>query len=89
MVIGVMKAIRDMNLSCSEDISVVSFDDFPWADVFRPQLTTIAQPVRAIGEQAAQLILDRLAGRIAGEPKSLVLQGRLQIRSSCRAGSPP
>ena len=55
MVIGVMKAIRDIGLSCPEDVSVACFDDFPWADVFRPQLTTVAQPVRAIGEQAAQI----------------------------------
>lgn len=84
MVIGVMKAIRDIGLSCPEDISVACFDDFPWADVFRPQLTTVAQPVRAIGEQAAQLVLDRLAGKIENGPRRLVLQGRLMVRNSCR-----
>jgi LacI family transcriptional regulator len=84
MVIGVMKAIRDIGLCCPEDISVACFDDFPWADVFRPQLTTVAQPVRAIGEQAAQLMLDRLAGGSEGGPRRLVLQGRLMVRSSCR-----
>jgi LacI family transcriptional regulator len=84
MVIGVMKAIRDIGLSCPEDVSVACFDDFPWADVFRPQLTAVAQPVRAIGEQAAQLILDRLAGRIEDESRRLVLHGRLMIRNSCR-----
>ncbi len=83
MVIGVMKAIRDMGLSCPEDVSVVCFDDFPWADVFRPQLTTVAQPVRAIGEQAAQLMLDRLAGKVDNGPRRLVLQGRLMVRNSC------
>jgi LacI family transcriptional regulator len=40
--------------------------------------------VRAIGEQAAQLILDRLAGRIENGPRRLVLQGRLMVRNSCR-----
>lgn len=84
MVIGVMKAIRDMGLSCPDDISVACFDDFPWADVFRPQLTTVAQPVKAIGEHAAKLLLDRLAGKNADFPRRLVLQGRLVIRSSCR-----
>lgn len=84
MVIGVMKAIRDMGLSCPEDISVACFDDFPWADVFRPQLTTVAQPVQAIGEHAARLLLDRLASEIDKPPRRLVLQGRLVIRNSCR-----
>jgi LacI family transcriptional regulator len=84
MVVGAMKAIRDLGLSCPEDISVACFDDFPWADVFRPQLTTVAQPVQAIGEQAANLMLDRLAGKIDDAPRKLVLQGRLIVRNSCR-----
>jgi len=84
MVIGVMKAIRDMGLRCPDDISVSSFDDFPWADVFQPNLTTIAQPVQAIGEQAAQLILERIARRNDHPPRRIVLSGRLMIRESCR-----
>ncbi|CAN7644093.1 LacI family DNA-binding transcriptional regulator [Rhizobium sp. LjRoot254] len=85
MVIGVMKAIRDLGLRCPDDVSVSSFDDFPWADVFQPNLTTIAQPVQAIGEQAAQLILDRIAHRNERPPRRVVLTGRLMIRDSCRA----
>ena len=84
MVIGVMKAIRDMGLRCPDDISVSSFDDFPWADVFQPNLTTIAQPVEAIGEQAARLILERISRRSDQPPRRIVLSGRLMIRDSCR-----
>jgi LacI family transcriptional regulator, galactose operon repressor len=85
MVIGVLKAIRDLALFCPEDISVACFDDFPWADVLRPQLTAIAQPVQEIGELAARLLLGRLAGSIEEAPRPLVLQGKLIIRESCRA----
>jgi LacI family transcriptional regulator len=88
MVIGVMKAIRDIGLSCPEDISVASFDDFPWADVFQPHLTTIAQPVEAIGEQAAELLLDRIADKSERAPRRIVLKGRLTIRDSCRPVMP-
>lgn len=88
MVIGVMKAIRDIGLSCPEDISVASFDDFPWADVFQPHLTTIAQPVQAIGEQAADLILDRIGDKSERNPRRIVLKGRLTIRDSCRPAMP-
>lgn len=84
MVIGVMKAIRDIGLRCPENISVASFDDFPWADVFQPNLTTIAQPVQAIGEQAAELILSRIADRSERKPRRIILKGRLTIRDSCR-----
>jgi len=44
-VLGLMKALRDLGMDCPEDISVAGFDDFPWADSFRPRLTTVAQPV--------------------------------------------
>ncbi|MBN9236626.1 MULTISPECIES: LacI family DNA-binding transcriptional regulator [Phyllobacteriaceae] len=84
MVVGAMKAIRDIGLSCPEDISIICFDDFPWADVFHPQLTTIAQPVQAIGEQAAMLLLDRLNGNRDAPSRRLVLKGRLMVRNSCR-----
>jgi LacI family transcriptional regulator len=83
MVIGAMRAIRDMGLTCPADVSVACMDDFPWADVFSPRLTTIAQPVEAIGEQAAHLLLDRLKSGGTSEPRRLVLHGRLMVRDSC------
>jgi LacI family transcriptional regulator len=85
MVIGVMKAIRDLGLSCPEDVSVACFDDFPWSGVFKPQLTTLTQPVQDIGEQAANLLLDRLAGRLDDARRQITLRGTLTIRESCRA----
>lgn len=83
MVLGAMRAIRDMGLTCPADISVASMDDFPWVDVFSPHLTTVAQPVEAIGEHAARLLLERLNGAAPASPRVLTLQGRLMIRNSC------
>lgn len=85
MVIGAMRAIRDMGLDCPADISVASMDDFAWADVFSPRLTTVAQPVETIGEQAARMLLDRLAGTAPAEPRVVTLRGRLILGNSCKA----
>jgi LacI family transcriptional regulator len=85
MVIGVMKAIRDLGLACPEDVSVACFDDFPWSSVFKPQLTTVTQPVQEIGEQAARMLLDRLAGSRDEPPRRIMLRGTLAIRDSCHA----
>jgi len=85
MVIGAMRAIRDMGLNCPADVSVASIDDFAWADVFSPRLTTVAQPVEAIGEQAARLLLDRLSGIAPPTPRIVRLHGQLTIRGSCAA----
>lgn len=84
MIIGVMKALGHLGLSCPDDVSVAGLDDFPWTDAFRPQLTTVAQPTRAIGEQAANLLLERLDGRATGKGRRVVLNGELKIRESCR-----
>lgn len=83
MMLGAMKALRDLGLQCPADVSVACFDDFPWSEVFQPQMTTVAQPVQAIGEQAVSLLLERLQGRSPQEPRRLVLQGRLMVRTSC------
>jgi LacI family transcriptional regulator len=85
MVIGVMKALGHLGLRCPDDVSVAGLDDFPWADAFHPQLTTVAQPTREIGEQAAHLLLERMDGRAKDKPaRRMVLQGELRIRESCR-----
>lgn len=61
MTIGVMRGAWASVVRIPEDLAVTGFDDFPWADAFHPGLTTIAQPTRAMGEQAAELALSRLA----------------------------
>ena len=84
-VFGVMKALRELQKECPEDISVVGFDDFQWADSFRPRLTTIAQPVREFGERSVTLLLDRMNGCGDAPPRRIVLKGELVVRGSCRA----
>jgi LacI family transcriptional regulator len=84
MVIGAMKAIAHLGLRCPDDVSLAGLDDFPWADAFHPQLTTVAQPTRRIGEQAAHLMLERLDGRAKGKGRRVVLDGELRVRESCR-----
>ncbi len=83
MVVGAMKALRDLGLICPNDVSVACFDDFPFADVFQPQMTTVRQPVEAIGEQAVLLLLDRISGSAHPTPIRLTLKGSLMIRNSC------
>jgi LacI family transcriptional regulator len=85
MMIGTVRALRDLGLNCPEDVSVTGIDDFPWADLFRPHLTTVAQPLRAIGEQAANLLLKRLTGKTDEPARHIVLKGSLVVRGSCRA----
>ncbi|MER6531961.1 LacI family DNA-binding transcriptional regulator [Streptomyces sp. NPDC001508] len=61
MTIGALQALKDRGLRVPDDIALCCFDDFPWADLFSPRLTAIAQPSREIGAQAVRVLLDRLA----------------------------
>jgi LacI family transcriptional regulator, galactose operon repressor len=61
MTIGVMQALRDASLRVPDDIALVAFDDFEWADLFHPRLTTIAQANTQIGEQSVTMLLSRIA----------------------------
>lgn len=81
--IGVMRAIADCRLRCPEDVSVVSIDDFAWANAFRPRLTTVAQPVAAMGEAAVRMLRQRIAGTGPAQAQVEVMQPMLIARDSC------
>lgn len=54
--IAAIHAVHDCGLSVPGDISVIGFDDLPEAAYVIPSLTTVSQPIRKIGEQAARMI---------------------------------
>ncbi|HEV8673337.1 MAG TPA: LacI family DNA-binding transcriptional regulator [Methylomirabilota bacterium] len=87
MAIGLMRAVAARGLRCPEDLSVACFDDFEWASVFRPRLTTVAQPTYEMGARAVELLFGRLEGSLSGPPREVVLAPTLVVRDSC--GPPP
>ncbi|MBC7318277.1 LacI family DNA-binding transcriptional regulator [Candidatus Bipolaricaulota bacterium] len=80
MTIGVIKALHQLGLRCPEDVSIVGFDDFEWAEVFNPPLTTVAQNPYEIGQRAADLLVELIAGK--GEPKQVRVPVELKVRAS-------
>jgi len=82
MALGAMRALVERGLEVPNDVALVAFDDFEWADLFHPRLTTIAQPCRLIGESAVKLMLDRIA-RPDAPPRHLRLPTTLHHRESC------
>ena len=84
MVIGALQAITKVGLRCPQDIALVGFDDFEWAAVMHPRLTTVRQPTYEIGRRAAQLLFERLEKRDS-VPQEVRLLPQLIIRESCGA----
>lgn len=80
--IGAIRAMRDTGLRCPEDISVIGFDDILSAAYLTPSLTTIRQPLRQMGETAAELLLRRIADPTAPYPGEIMLRPELVVRES-------
>jgi LacI family transcriptional regulator, galactose operon repressor len=82
MTIGAMQALRDAALTVPDDIALVGFDDFEWADLFHPRLTSIAQANTEIGQQSVAMLLSRLANPELAIRK-VQLEPRFVHRESC------
>lgn len=57
-----LQGIRRLNIEIGADFGVCGFDDWGWADLIPPGITTIAQDSWQVGRRAAQLLLERIAG---------------------------
>jgi LacI family transcriptional regulator len=78
--LGLIRRLRAQGLRCPEEVSVVGFNDMPFAADFWPPLTTVHMPLRDIGAEAARLLLRGIeAGEQEGVtltlPVSLVIRG--------------
>jgi DNA-binding LacI/PurR family transcriptional regulator len=85
--IGAIRALRDANLRVPEDVSVIGFDDIQLAGYHTPRLTTIRQPLHAMGETAARILVQRLQG-FKDYPSKFVVPPELIIRESTAPANP-
>ncbi|MFV0407692.1 MAG: LacI family DNA-binding transcriptional regulator [Propioniciclava sp.] len=82
MTVGMLHALRKLEVEVPRDLAVIAFDDLEWSDIVRPGITSIAQPFHAMGGRAFHLLAERLA-----EPERPVRQemlpASLEYRESC------
>jgi LacI family transcriptional regulator len=84
MFTGVMRALHHFGLSCPDDISLVTVDDFPLASVFNPRITTVRQPVRDMAQLSVQLLVRRMTNGRDTEAEHHVAEPTLVVRDSCK-----
>jgi len=81
--IGAIQALREAGCRVPEDVSVVGFDDIQSAAFQNPALTTVRQPLRAMGVIAAETLLRRItAAANTPYPKEIVVEPDLVVRAS-------
>jgi DNA-binding LacI/PurR family transcriptional regulator len=78
--IGAIRALLDSGIKVPSDVSVIGFDDIQSAAFHNPRLTTIRQPLRRMGELAAETLLKRIGNR--EYPKIIAVVPELIVRES-------
>jgi LacI family transcriptional regulator len=81
MAFGAMDAAKAQGLLIGEDISIIGFDDIEMASQTYPPLTTVRQPMAAMGESALDMLVTLLQGRTMLSPRR-ELPTELIIRGS-------
>jgi DNA-binding LacI/PurR family transcriptional regulator len=86
MAIGLLKGLRQAGLHVPQDISITGFDNIVFSAYTNPPLTTLDQPKRFIGAEAARLLLELLdtpLSKQSSDHKNVrSLRGQLLVRES-------
>ncbi|MEU4832534.1 LacI family DNA-binding transcriptional regulator [Streptosporangium sp. NPDC023615] len=87
LALGAVRAVRREGLRVPGDVSVIGYDDSPLMNRTDPPLTTVRQPIEAMGRAAVELLVAQIdaAARPGGE---LLFDPELVVRAST-APPPP
>ena len=85
MALGAVRSARDRGLDIPGEVSVVGFDDTRLIQFVEPPLTTIRQPVQALGEAAVSALAEAIAGAPIPSHEYLYQPELVVRRSTARA----
>ncbi|MDH6565305.1 DNA-binding LacI/PurR family transcriptional regulator [Streptomyces sp. SAI-117] len=81
LALGAIRAARRRGLSVPSEVSVVGFDDSAFMTCTEPPLTTVRQPIEAMGRAAVDLLCTQIQGT-AAHPGELLFEPELVVRGS-------
>ena len=82
ILLGVIKAVKELGLKIPEDVALISFDNNRFLDYFDPAITRVEQPVNAIGKLAT----DNIVKMVEGGGESEFSASQILIRPSLIEG---
>jgi DNA-binding LacI/PurR family transcriptional regulator len=83
LALGVLVALRDLNISVPDEVKIVSFNNEPICSIVSPTISSVSQPLEEIGRLSVELLLDQINQK--GEdlkPRVEVLKTQLIVRES-------
>jgi DNA-binding LacI/PurR family transcriptional regulator len=84
LALGAVRAARRAGLTVPDDLSVVGYDDSPLMACTEPPLTTVRQPIEAIGRAAVELLVGQIEGSSIA-PEELFFEPEIVARGSTAA----
>ncbi|MGC9384028.1 MAG: LacI family DNA-binding transcriptional regulator [Kosmotogaceae bacterium] len=82
--IGAIDALKEERIKVPEEVSIIGFDDAPFAQYTNPRLTTVIQPRTEMGRVAAQMLIERITEKYQRLPRNVILPTRIAERESVR-----
>lgn len=81
LALGAIRAVRRAGLTVPGDVSVVGYDDSAFMNCTDPPLTTVRQPIEAMGKAAVALLVSQIENG-AVYPEELLFEPELVVRGS-------
>ncbi|MFF2780947.1 LacI family DNA-binding transcriptional regulator [Streptomyces sp. NPDC058052] len=81
LALGAIRAARRRGLAVPSDVSVVGFDDSAFMNCTEPPLSTVRQPIEAMGRAAVELLCAQIQG-VHSHPGELLFEPELVVRGS-------
>jgi LacI family transcriptional regulator len=63
LAIGAVRGLRNAGINVPDEMSLIGFDDVPMTDLLQPPLTSVRQPIEALGRQAFLALFALLNGK--------------------------
>lgn len=82
LAIGLTRGLRRLGIRVPAEVSVIGYDDILISRLVTPELTTVAAPLRKMGETAVQNLLAYIGGARSRAEGPVVLPTRLVVRES-------
>ncbi|WP_309572208.1 substrate-binding domain-containing protein, partial [Deinococcus sp.] len=86
--VGAYRSIQERGLRIPQDLSLLTFDNYPWTALVDPPITVLEQPAEDMATATVHKLLRLLDGDPVTEPHE-IFPARLIVRGSCSAPGVP
>jgi LacI family transcriptional regulator len=81
--IGAFRRLKEENIKIPKQVAIIGFSNNPITEIIDPPLTTVEQPAKEMGKEAAKILIHQIKGLEVGwDSKDVILKTKLIVRKS-------